>query len=309
MIRSRAAFTLIELLLSMAVLAILAVLILHIINAASGTIRFSNRSIDAAAQARLAFDRIGADLAGRVADDQTDFVAGNTGPNFLQFLSEVTSAGAASNRGASLVTYQLAAHPDNGDRVGLLRSGKAVDWATRRMRGLDASGLPVTFGGASFPSSLLPSGAADFDLLSGAIVRAVVGFQLYPDNLPVELQDGTQIPNARGQIVYSLPIRVVVSSDGTKTARVANLRRVAAMVVGLVAIDLESVKQLDVSQSKALSDAFSGVPAMNQMPVSKWMADTQDMTGLPAVIPLPVRQAVRVYQRTFLLNPFPGQNS
>jgi competence protein ComGC len=313
----REAFTLLEMLISLVLLVLLAIMIFQITSATSGTIRFSNRSIDAAAQARLSFDRIGMDLANLVKDGQTDFATTNAAPgtnNLLEFVSLVTSSGTTSggNRGVSIVAYQVNTHPDNKNRLGLERAAKPVGWNTAGFRGLQANGVPMSFANPSFPASLLPSSTSspsDYDVLAPGVIRMLVGYQLYPDDLSAELQDGTVIQNARGQIVYSPPIRRVTATDGSGVVKLVDLTRVSAIVVGLVSIDLETLKLLDAGSVKSLSDAFSGIPSTNQLPLAKWMMDTGDLSSLPASIPLPARQSVRVYQRTFPITPFTSRDS
>jgi len=286
----------------------LGVLLVQITSAASGVIRVSNRHIDAAAQARLAFDRIGRDLGDLIKDGQTDFSATNAAPgnaSLLQFVSAVTSAGspADGNRCVSVVAYQVNASADNGNRLGLLRAGKPVGWDTTGFRGIQQNSVPVSFGDPSFPAGLLPSVPSDFDVLAPGVLRMVAGFQLYPDDQPVALQDGTTVANARGQVVYSPPVRTMIPAGGGPPVTLADLGRVSALVVGVVTVDPESLKLLTPGQVQALSDAFANVPATDQLPVAKWMADTASLTALPPAVPLPARQAVRVYQRAFPVTP------
>jgi len=300
------AFTLVELLVSMAVLVLLAVLLLEITSAASRLIRLSNRQIDAASQVRLVFDRLGADLADLVMDDSTDFLAVNSisgTTNTLQFVSAVSSAGSPTggNRGLSVVAYRLAASADNRDKLSLLRAGKPVGWENTEFRGLGADQVPMAFTDPTFPADLIPAASSDFDVLAPAVLQIMIGFQLSPDNLPVTLQDGTSVANARGQIVYSLPIRELTPAGGGPNVTRVDLSRVAAVIVGVAAIDSESQKLLTPDEVALLSAAFSGVPAVNQLPVDKWMTDTVNLSNLPTGVPLSARQAVRLYQRAFLL--------
>lgn len=230
-LRTRSGFTLVEILVAVVVLVIIGLMFTQITAMTNSAIHISNQSIDASAQAYFSFDRIRMDLAARANRPDIDFIAQNPttvvgGGNLLLFVANVPSSGISSsatglnvNRNISMVAYQVAASSDNGGRPCLLRAGKPIAWGTAGFMGLSASGLPLSFNDATFPASLLPSATAtpsDFDVMAPGVIRMVVGFQLYPDNLPVNLTDGTgnwsatagwgtgaALTNAQGQIVYA----------------------------------------------------------------------------------------------------------
>lgn len=318
-------FSLIEILAAVAVLAILGLILSQITGSVVRSTKQSTRILDAAGQARLAFDRFGFDLGGLVKRKDVDCVAQNpAAPGsdpILQFLSSVTSPGLSSsnNRGISLIAYEVRTHPDNKDaqgiaRVCLVRAGKAIPWSTSGtvpaagFMGLQASGLPVAFGGA-FPTGLLPASTTDFDVLAAGAVRMVVGFQLYPDNRTVQLLDGNTPTSglAQGQIVYSPPVRTVTGVGGA-SAQYVDLSRVSALIVGLVVVDAGSLHILDANGAVALGAAFA-TPSdiVNKTPVQAWAALASSASSLPSGVPLAVRQAVRVYERAFPVTPFPTQ--
>ncbi|MEZ0294867.1 MAG: type II secretion system protein J [Candidatus Methylacidiphilales bacterium] len=302
--RGRRAFTLMEVLVAMAVLTVLVLLIAQITNAVFDAIRLSNRAVDAAAQSRLAFDRIGLDINAMVKRADADFVAKPTsGPSneyVLQLLASSPSSDTTTgfkNRGISLVGYRILPHANNDGRACLIRGAKAISWDTSGWMGLDNDGYPVQFSSSSYPLKLVDS---DFDVLAPGVVRMVVGYQLYPDNEEVDLADGTHLANARGQIVYSAPVYGASAPDNQHM----DLSRVSALIIGLAVIDLTSLKLLDATKVNTLASAFSAMPPVNAMPVEKWMADTSNLTALPNTIPAPVRSSVRLYQRVYPITPF-----
>jgi len=307
--RGNRAFTLVEVLVALAVMGVLGVLIVQMISATGSTSRVSNRLVDATAQARLAFDRIGLDLGNLVKRDDADFVAGNpaTDGDALLFLSELASpnlselASPKLNRTLSLVAYRLAAHSDNTDAAGasricLLRAGMPILWAqgNATFMGLRSDGLPVQLSG--YVSTLLPAEADYFDVLAPGVLQMVVGFQLYPDNQAVTCKDGTLILHALGQTVYSPPVRAA------PLAGYIDLSRISAIVVGLVTVDLESLKLLNASDAAALSAKFQ-VPITGQMPVAAWTPIINTLIAASAPGPLPVRQSLRVSQRVYPITP------
>lgn len=313
-------FTLVEILVALSVLGVLAVLMVQMTDATGRTIRLSDRLVDAASQARLAFDRIGLDMGALVKRSDADFVAGQpvAGGNALLFLSELASQG--GDRNLSLVAYRLAAHPDNPDasgqnRVCLLRAGVPILWArppawgNASFMGLKSNGLPVPLSSSdgSFASTLLPA-ITNFDVLAPGVLQVVVGFQLYPDNQPVTCKDGTSISHALGQIVYSPPVRGLVTPA---SADYIDLSRISAIVVGVVAVDVDSLKLLNADDAASLSAKFTvpttpdPITGLMPMPVQAWTPLIQQLITSPtAPGRLPVRQALRVYQRVYPINPY-----
>lgn len=303
--RGGKAFSLLELLVAAALLALIGILIAQVTVAISRATRLSNQGVDAAAQARLAFDRFGADLADSPLRTDVDFAASNplaSGDPFLLFLSAVPSSGTNANRMISLVSYRVAPGTDNKDANGvarkcLQRAGKALQWGDSGFMGLHPNTLlPISFSDPAYPS--LPA-SGDYDILSPAVIHAVVGFQLRPDDLPVLLADGTSLPNARGQIVYSPPVR----GTNSPASSYVDPARIGSLIVGLVVIDPERLKLLDAGAIDTLAAAFSQTPDPGQLPVARWMEDTDHLASLPASVPLPARQSVRLYQRSFPLTP------
>lgn len=320
-------FSLVEMLAAMAVFTIIGLILSQVTSSITRTTKQSTRMMDASTQARLVFDRIGMDLAGLVKRPDTDFVAQNfstPGANpILLFLSSVGSSGlsTSNNRGLSIISYEVNGHTENKDLQGnprpcLIRGGKAIPWSNSGnvpaagFMGLQPTGLPQTFLGPSFPTALLPSTSQDFDMLGAGVMRMVVGFQLYPDNRPVQLRDGfTPAPNfSRGQIVYSPPVRTLTAANGS-TEQYLDLNRVSAIIIGIVSLDAESLRLLDATQVTLLGNAFTTPDnSANKTPVQGWMATANAVNSLPATVPLQVRQAVRVYERTYAITPFTAQS-
>ena len=321
-------FTLIEMLVAMVVLSILALIIAQITNVTYQTIRQSNHLIDASAQTRLACDRIGVDLAGLIKRTDIDFLAQNpinnaTDPRILSFFSTVSSAGLATSntRDVSLITYQMVAQPDNNNLTCLTRAGMPVGWTNNTSStpatvangfiGL-TNGIPLALSyPPAIPSALIPTtnSPSNFDTLAPGVIRVVVGFQLYPDNNSVTLQDGSTFnnsPNAQGQIVYSPPMRSLTPTGGGTAVQYIDLTRISAIVVGVVAIDLKSLTSLNNTQVTALGGIFT-TPANNAPPLEAWVpiANGAATNSALSSVPLPTRQAVRIFQRFYPIYPFP----
>jgi prepilin-type N-terminal cleavage/methylation domain-containing protein len=322
------AFTLVELLVAISVVLIIGLLVSQMIKTTGDTTRLSNRSIDAAAQVRLAFDRLGLDLAAMLRRADVDFIATNqtSAANYaLQFFAEVASPGiepASNNRGISLVAYQVANHQDNrgvdgAARSCLQRSATPIpwqlpnEWGTAMFMGIKDNGSVVRINRAdtTFPTVLLDELDGKFDILAPGIIRMIIGFQLYPDGQPVRLcgESSPVAEGAVGQTVYTAPARVTAIPDHASTeyleaANLADYSRVSALIIGFVAVDDNSLKMLTGSQINSLSAAFV-YPANGETPLKKWSPLADNPAALPNTVPLPARQALKVFQRAYPINP------
>jgi len=320
--RRRRAFSLVEMMVAVAVLAVVGLIIAQMINLITQGTKISTSSVDAASQARLVFDRIGLDLDALVKRTDVDFqinndvyaTANDDRVPLMSFLSQVSSPDPSAdyaNRGISLLSYTVEPHAENEDRLCLVRAAKAISWNMPEFIGLKDNGLPTAFTETAFPVQLA---VADADILSPSVIQAVVGLQLYPDDEPVYFPGDTTptLTNSRGEIVYEVPVRGPASGDPDNpnpANSYADLDRVASIVVGLVVIDLESLVLLDADMTSDLAAAFDQVPAVNELPVETWLQANGDLAldalkaKLPDV-PQPALQSIRVYQRFYPVNPY-----
>ena len=296
----RRAFTLVELLVAMTVLVLMLVFMLALTNATNRATQISTRAIDASSQARLALDRIGADLANLFQRPDVVFTASNTSTTRLQFFTYVESAAESAwgspaanstwlstsvNRGLSVVAYQLAPATSNLNRLCLQRGARPFQTTDVGFMGLGTDGYPIS------PQSTPAS--TDFDVLAPGVINLAIGFQLYPDNLAVTLADGSNAIS-QGQLVYNAPMRTDVGTD-----LYVDLTRVSAIVVGAVAIDLQNLQLLNAAQVSALSAAFPTPTMTNSPPAQSWVPLAANVANLPTSVPLPARQSVRVLQRFY----------
>lgn len=293
---SRSGFSLIELITAAAVLALLAVLLVQVTHTASTSIRFSDRATDAAAQARLAFDRLAIDLSALVRGTEVDFQADNTSSTLLQFLAVVPSAGnSTDNRGASMVAYSVTPRADNSNHLCLLRADKSVSWSDRNIMGLNSSGLPIRFTDPTYPPALTVT-PPDYQILAPAVFRLVIGFQLYPDNSAVKLASGETVPKAQGQIVYSPPVKTITIPNSTTTADYVDLTRVHALVIGAAAADLNTLRTLPPDQLQEIANLLT-LPTADALATDAWTSVLATNTFIPPA----ARQGIRLFQRHYPL--------
>lgn len=135
--RGRAAFTLVELLLAVAVLALLIILVAQLTNSAMLTTTESRKQMDAESQARTILDRIGSDLGKMVKRKDVDCylkgwnaAATMEGNDTLFFFSETigyfSGASLSARSPVTLVGYRI--NPATPSGYALERLGQGLAW-------------------------------------------------------------------------------------------------------------------------------------------------------------------------------------
>ena len=130
-------FTLVELLVAMAVLAMFVVLMAQLLESASQASRSSGKRTDADSQARMVFDRMAGDLSRMVRRPDADclfYKNTNNASDVMYFYSEgpayYTNTAPATNRGTvSLVGYRVATNAMYTNNPVLERLGKGLLWS------------------------------------------------------------------------------------------------------------------------------------------------------------------------------------
>ena len=320
----RHSFTLVEMLAAMAIFAIIFLVIAQIVTTTSASTILSNRNADAAAQARLAFERIGVDLNALVNRPDADFLAGtyDTTGNYNPFLLIFSSVGSSSsgNRAISTVAYAMNTSSDNYNRLCLMRATSTIPWTTSAFMGYQANGYPYAI------TNLAPASTA-YNILAPGVIGLAIGFQLYPDSQPITLMDGSTVANgsgatpgsgnALGQIVYSPPLRTGSTYVDTS--------RIAAIVIGVVTLDLNDLNQLSAAQVQTLAQQFSTtdlsangstppangkLPANGQLPVQVWQPIINSLsTNTSLGIPLPTLKALQAYDRFYPISSYGNSSS
>ncbi len=282
-------FTILELLVAVAVLVLLVLMVAQLVQSGSAVIAGSRKSLDADAQAREVFGRMAMDLAQMPKRADLDAIfSGQPGNKKMFFYSEAPGFSSSANQlgTLSLIGYRIGT---NATESGFQRLGKGLDWA-----GAD-SAIFLTYANATNaatvqPGSTIPGawpgavGAApdydgidsDYHTLAPGVFRFEYCFQK---------KDGT----------YSL------SRDPTN-----GFRDVSAIVVSLAVLDGES-KKIAPDTSKlaaALPGPTAANLAANVMPGELWQNTVNDSAAFAtsAGIPQSAAARVRIYQRAFPLN-------
>lgn len=271
----RNAFSLIELLVAIVVLALIAVLMAAIIGQVSKTWSKERNRVDNYTKARVSLDLLERDfqaaaidrglpgLLNAAADPALDFYVTETGP-----------VGAASNpqssqRPISQVTYRVVDSPSSDFARGLQRGLEGVAFTTT---------APFGGAGSAFPAPM-PALAEDrYQVIGPGVLRM---------DFRYTSQDGSKISRS-----------FVPHTAGSTTGSLY-------LTVCLLVCDENSLHLLDTiagGYAKLLSqfDANVSSVAINEMPYVSWrtaVLNDSTYTGLPSTI----RQSLQVYERTIRL--------
>jgi prepilin-type N-terminal cleavage/methylation domain-containing protein len=278
-LRYNRAFTLVEMLVSMSVLALLVVLVSRLFVSATNATTAGNRQMDSDLQSRLVFDRLAIDLAQMIKRIDVDYyvksdVDAQTGNDRIALFSEVPgyypSTGSASP--VSLVAYRINSDSGSGSFNKMERMGKGLLWT-----GVSNSQTPLTFGLTTIftnwrAATSASTADADYEIIGPQIFRFEYYYQLKGGNVAAT-------PGAQGmQDVVSLTACMAVVDPKSRT--------------------LLTNSQLDTLASQMHDFA----PPMQPGDLLKqWRTSLDQTTSMPRS----AVASVRLYQRTFSLLPRP----
>lgn len=154
--KGKAAFTLVEMLVAMAVLVLLMGIIVQIVEMTGRSISSSSRHLDSLEQARMVFDRLQLDVSGRPRRaDLPVLLSKAAGNDSLQFYSQVEGYG-GSARNFTVVGYRI------------------QQTNTARLYQMERGALGTAW--TDTPPAFLPQASpaipdADYDVLAGGVFR------------------------------------------------------------------------------------------------------------------------------------------
>jgi len=274
-------FTLVELLVTMVVLAFLILFVTSLVNSAATITTLGNKRMDADSQARQLLDRMAIDFAQMVKRDDVDFFAkGTVAPKSvggamtvndqIAFYSAVPGyyPSTGSQSPLSLVGYRINAVAGATAFNKMERLGIGLVW-----NGVSADTpvvfLPLTING-NWPSAVSTS-TADSNY-------EVIGPQVF-----------------RFEYCYVL-------TDGTRSITPpASMSGIAAIIVDIAMIDPKSKVLLTDPQITTLAaqlDDYSAGTIPGQL-LAKWQSTLDSNTSLPR----PAVSAIRLYERQFYFSP------
>ena len=278
-----AAFTMVELLVSMAILVLLIVAVSQMVNSTSAVISLNRTHMDADNQARLVFDRLAADLGKIVNRTDIDyFFAKESGNDRMFFYSEAPAFFSGTNASTDADSVGLIGYRVNSS-FQLERLGKQLSWTGSPSATTPGSTVFLSFPVAGSRLNEVWSGVTnaastdpDYHLISESVCRMEFCFQ-----------------KANGECTDGSPI-------------VRSISEYSAIIVALVVLDSRSRQLASASTVAAAFTDPSPAELSGTTPTlmaSKWNAQLKaGMAGIPSA----VSSQIRIYQRHFYL---PRKNS
>jgi prepilin-type N-terminal cleavage/methylation domain-containing protein len=264
-------FTLVELLVALAVLSILVTILAQVIALTSQAIDINTRKLDAAGEARLFFDRLGADMA--AMPQRTDLgmtLYKANGNDTIQLYTTTPGYGAAptSGRQISWVTYSIGLPPSGTGPNCLIREADGMDWTPGNGTTAVSFLQPPSFTPLAAPTAAI---TANSDVLANGIFRL--------------------------EFCYLL---TTTGKSGTFTNALGPTDQYSAIVVAVAVLDHKSLGLLTSSQvNNNLPALFADAAASSDL-LSTWSAAMAvPGFGGGSGIPPKVIQEIRIYQRTF----------
>jgi prepilin-type N-terminal cleavage/methylation domain-containing protein len=294
--RGEGGFTLLELLVSMGVLALLVLLVTSLVNSAATITTLGHKRMDTDSQARQLLDRMAIDFVQMVKRNDLDFFAkGTTSPNSvggamtgndqIAFFTQLpgyypTSSTMTSRSPVSLIAYRVNSDSTNASLYNKFeRMAKGLVWNGA------STDIPVVFwatisGTWSAATSTSASDAA-YDL---------VGSQVFRFEYCYLLKNGT--------LVITPPL----DATPLPTNGRADLSQIAAIVVDIAVIDSKSKVLLTNAQittplASGLIDYAAGMTPGQLR--ANWQTYLDGITSLPR----PAISGIRLYERYFYLSP------
>jgi len=321
------AFTLVELLVSMVVLAIIMVLIIQLFNGTTAVINLRNKHMDTDAQVRALFDRMEVDFAQMVNRPDVDYFLkssnadqyGQSGPlgtqpgnDQIAFYTQVpgyypSTTGTAQQSPMSLVAYRVnsdSATPSPylndlqrlGD--GLVWNGPATAGASPVVFSTGTMG-PMCYPGpanaitTNWPSAITTTGTdANYELAGPQVFRMEYYYLIKAS--------GTAYPSFLSDTPWDN------RNPGPNHTSVNGLKDVAAIGMVIAVVDAKSRVLVTNAQLTQLAAQFVDFPATTSTGVNttapgyletQWQSTLNSTTVIPHV----VASVIRIYGRTFYL--------
>ena len=283
-------FTLVELLVSLGVLALLVFFVTSLVNSAATITTLGHKQMDADSQARQFLDRMAVDFAKMVKRNDLDFFAkGTTAPNSvggamagndrIAFFSQLpgyypTGSTTTTQSPVSLIAYRVNSDSTNGSLYNKLeRMGKGLVWNAA------TADTPIVFWATistnwSAATSTTTTDAA-YDVVGPKVFRFEYCYL-----------------RTNGSLVITPPL----DSNGC-----ADLSQIAAIVADMAVIDSKSKVLLTNAQittiAAGLSDYTAGMTPGQLR--TNWQTYLDGITNLPR----PAISGIRLYERYFYLSP------
>lgn len=286
------AFSLVEIMVAVSVLALLLVLLLQVVNGTLVSSRTANQQMDATGAARRALDVMASDIQNSVVGPIATLL-GSTPPSRLAMLTQGRGPNTSPSTPRFLAVQYVLSNGNSPVADTLQRSYSAVSWTTTDLLAATTNGSAGTANLAtgvlalSIQAILENGDRRDVNVAPGPKQAwGVKGGDPYPPSTGNATI--TRVPNGFTALVPSTP--------PTPTPLDASTARVLAIEITLVAIDEQNYKLLKQTGTLSIArNAFSATGT--DLPAARWAQAINTLNGVPR----PAQTAMRVLTRTVSL--------
>jgi prepilin-type N-terminal cleavage/methylation domain-containing protein len=272
------AFTLVEMLISISILALLVLFVTQLFNSATIVTMSGNKRMDSDSEARPLLDRMALDFAQMVKRSDVDYFAkGTAAPNStagampgndqIGFFSAVSGYNTSAASPISLVAYRI------NLKNQLERLGKGLTWNGDPSGGNPLVFLPMTIA-SNWPTAIDATIDSDYELLGGNVFRFEYYYTLRNGNF-------SDTPWDR---------------EAGHTA-VNGMKDVAGISVAIATIDPKSRILLSNAQITTLAERMTDFA--NSMVPGELITQWQSVLDATSDMPRTAVIGVRIYQRHF----------
>ncbi len=292
------AFTLIEVLVAVAVLALLILITAQIFNSASAIVAESDKSIGSLDAGQAVLAQMSLDVSRMVLRDDVDFnFTKQPGNDSFSFYSRTTgfsvsgSSAATSPRPLSVVSYAVGPDPNNSSATApqqLNYGALQITWTSTATSGSSPFTLSQlqTVNGTQAQAQNLTGGTlplpTTYTTLAPEVIRLEYCFLLKAD------------PNRNS------PPKLLTAEVPTSVPGIAPIENVAGILVGIVVVDPRSRLLFPAGADAKLAAKF-GDAVDNQDLLSIWTSILTPATLTALNIPSQAIQGIHIYQKYLLL--------
>ena len=291
-------FTILELLVAVAILALMVVMFSSLLSSATSVTTLSNKHTEADAQARAVFDRMAIDFARMVKRPDMDYFLKSAatpqiGQDQMAVYSEVPGyyPSTGSQSPLSLIGYRINGASTAGQsRNKLQRLGYGLLW-----NGVSATNTPVVFLpltiAATWPSATNLGSDDKYELMGPQVFRFEYYYILRGQTLP----DGTVLRSMLSDTPWDTRIPNHASVNG--------LQDVAAIGVAIAVIDPRSKVLVTDAQLETLAGSMKDFSSGMKRGAleAQWQTAINSADGIPKAS----ASSIRIYGRHCYITPSP----
>ncbi len=305
-IQGAAAFTLVEILVAIVILALITLVMAAIFGGAQTLVSQSNTSMGSLDAGEAVLSQLGLDITRMVVRDDVDFdFTKQTGNDRLSFYARTSGFDASGNstsypRPLSVVSYQVGTNPANASNLALQLNYGAlqIDWGVTSTSTLTAFKTSKSVSGTQ-TQYLDPALGGDLPLPSSytTLANEVIRFE-FSCVLKVDPNGNNSPPQLLTTSVPTSGLPVVV---GGSTYIAPPIENIAGILVGIVVVDPRSRVLFPPGSDVKLSKLFADPTTNNEDFLTLWSPSLTPANLTSAGIPTKAITGIHIYQRFYPL--------